>query len=169
MKHLFLLFAGVCVSVVMWSCGTSGTAASTSSVRSDTRSLQGDRTTSTSRVEMSDNDASNYTDIYAYIRTRVPDAMRGPVSVNSAPDGPMYIVDGIQVSDISYLRPIDVYSIESVRGSGTAIYGFRAVGGVIVITTKSAQMQKEADARERQAAKEARRAAREAKREAKKK
>ena len=156
MKHWILLVAGVCIGIVCGSCGTSGTAASASS---DARALQNDRTTSTSRVEMSDNDASNYTDIYAYIRARVPDARRGPVSVNADADGPMYIVDGIQVNDISYLRPIDVYSIESVRGSGTAIYGFRAVGGVIVITTKSAQIQKEAEKRERQAAREARRAA----------
>jgi|GEM_PF-2582278 len=129
---------------------------------SDMLSQRDDATASTSRVEMSDNDASNYSDIYAYIRARVPDVMRGPVSVNSQPDGPMYIVDGIQTTDISYLRPIDVYSVEGVTGSATAIYGFRAVGGVIVITTKAAHLQKEAEARERREAREARRAEREA-------
>jgi len=133
----------------------------------DLLSQRNDATASTSRVEMSDKDAVNYTDIYAYIRARVPDVMRGPVSVNSTPDGPMYIVDGIQVSDISYLRPIDVYSIEGVKGSATAIYGFRAVAGVIVITTKAAHIQQEAEEQERQAVREARRAAREAKKAAK--
>lgn len=101
--------------------------------------------------------------IYAYIRAHVPDVTCGPVSVNSNPDGPMYIVDGIQVSDISYLSPMDVYSIESVRGSSTAIYGFRAVGGVVVITTKAGHTQKEAEEHNRKVAKEARRAARAAK------
>lgn len=163
MKRLHSILAAVCFGVMVWSCGTSASVGSTSKDRADALSPQGDRTASTSRVEMSDNDAANYTDIYAYIRARVPDVMRGPISVNSNPDGPMYIVDGIQVSDISYLRPMDVYSVESVRGSSTAIYGFRAVGGVIVITTKAAHIQKEAEERERQAARDARRAARAAK------
>ena len=135
---------------------------------SDMLSQRNDATASTSRVEMSDNDAANYTDIYAYIRARVPDVMRGPVSVNSQPDGPMIIVDGIQTADISYLRPMDVYSVEGVKGSATAIYGFRAVGGVIVITTKAAHLQKEAEEREREEARAARRAEREARKEARK-
>ena len=169
MKHSSCLFLVLCAAVLLAGCGAPATVADTSDERSDALSQRNDRTASTTRVEMSDLDASNYTDIYAYIRARVPDAMRGPVSVNSNVDGPMYIVDGIQVSDIGYIQPMDVYSVESVRGSSTAIYGFRAVGGVIVITTKAAHMQKEAEERERQEAREARRAAREAKRAAKKK
>lgn len=135
---------------------------------SDLLSQRNDETAPTSRVEMSENDASNYTDIYAYIRARVPDVMRGPISVNSQPDGPMFIVDGIQTTDISYLRPIDIHSVEGVKGSATAIYGFRAAGGVIVITTKAAHIQREAEERERRAVKEARRAEREAKKAARK-
>lgn len=161
MKRYIFLILFVCVG--LWSCGTSSSATGYSPDRTDALSQRTDATAPVAHVEMSDNDASNYTDIFAYIRARVPDAMRGPSSVNANPDGPMYIVDGIQTPDISYLRPIDVYSIESVRGSATAIYGFRAAGGVIVITTKAAHLQKEAEDRERREAKAARKAARAAK------
>ncbi len=62
--------------------------------------------------------------------------IRGTASV-SVNNTPLYIVDGIPISDLS---PLNAGNIESVNvlksAASTAIYGSRAANGVIVITTK---------------------------------
>lgn len=51
---------------------------------------------------------------------------------------PLYIVDGFQVDDISYLANNDIESIEVLKdASSSAIYGARAANGVVMVTTKS--------------------------------
>lgn len=51
--------------------------------------------------------------------------------------GPLYIVDNVIVNDISYLGPNDIDNITILKdASSAAIYGVRAAGGVILITTK---------------------------------
>ncbi|MEG0464709.1 TonB-dependent receptor, partial [Bacteroides sp.] len=51
---------------------------------------------------------------------------------------PLYIVDGFQVNDISYLANSDIESIEVLKdASSAAIYGARAANGVVMVTTKS--------------------------------
>jgi TonB-linked SusC/RagA family outer membrane protein len=61
--------------------------------------------------------------------------IRGVGSVNDAND-PLYVVDGIPVSDINYLNPSDIASIEVLKdASATAIYGSRASNGVVLVTT----------------------------------
>lgn len=51
---------------------------------------------------------------------------------------PLYIVDGLKVSDISYLDPNSVQSMEILKDAATAaIYGAEAGNGVILITTKT--------------------------------
>jgi TonB-linked SusC/RagA family outer membrane protein len=61
--------------------------------------------------------------------------VRGVGSVNDAND-PLYVVDGIPVSDINYLNPSDISSIEILKdASATAIYGSRASNGVVLVTT----------------------------------
>ena len=58
-------------------------------------------------------------------------------SSNSASD-PLYIVDGLQVSGISYLDPNVIESIEVLKDAASAaIYGAQAGNGVILITTKT--------------------------------
>ena len=136
--------------------------------RANALSPVGDETASTSRHELSERDNSNYTDIYAYIRAHVPDAMRGPISVNSGVDHPLYVVDGIQVNSLDGINPIDVYSVEAVRDASAAIYGFRGVAGVILITTKAAHSAREAEIQRRVEEKAARKAAKEARKAAKK-
>lgn len=50
---------------------------------------------------------------------------------------PLYIVDGFEVSDISYLANQDIKSVDVLKdASASAIYGARAANGVILITTK---------------------------------
>lgn len=62
--------------------------------------------------------------------------IRGVGTINGA--SPIYVVDGVIVSDISFLNPNDVASTEILKdASATAIYGSRGANGVILITTKS--------------------------------
>lgn len=51
---------------------------------------------------------------------------------------PLYIVDGFQVDNVSYLANSDIESLEILKdASSAAIYGARAANGVVMITTKS--------------------------------
>ena len=50
---------------------------------------------------------------------------------------PLYIVDGLKVTDISYLDPSSIKSMEILKDAASAaIYGAEAGNGVILITTK---------------------------------
>ena len=64
--------------------------------------------------------------------------IRGLSSNNSDASEPLYIVDGLEVSNISYLDPAIIKSMEILKdGASAAIYGAEAGNGVILITTKS--------------------------------
>lgn len=66
--------------------------------------------------------------------------LRGPTSINGSGrgQGPLYIVDGVLLgSSIADLNPADIESVEIVKGAAAStLYGSRAAGGVISITTK---------------------------------
>ncbi|MDE7346368.1 MAG: TonB-dependent receptor [Muribaculaceae bacterium] len=63
--------------------------------------------------------------------------IRGKSSINSSVT-PLYVVDGVQTSDISFLNPQDIERIDILKdASSTAIYGSRATAGVVIVTTKS--------------------------------
>lgn len=65
--------------------------------------------------------------------------IRGVGSIGSSSD-PLFIVDGLPTTDISFINPADIQSMTVLKdASAAAIYGARASGGVIVITTKSGQ------------------------------
>jgi TonB-linked SusC/RagA family outer membrane protein len=50
---------------------------------------------------------------------------------------PLFVVDGVWYSDISFLNPADIENITVLKdASSTAIYGIRAANGVILISTK---------------------------------
>lgn len=62
--------------------------------------------------------------------------IRGVGTFNN--NSPLYIVDGMYMSDINYLNPNDIESIDVLKdASSAAIYGSRAANGVIIVTTKS--------------------------------
>ena len=104
-------------------------------------------TTSVSKVSVRNEDLGGYTDIGEYLRGRVPGLMvqkngdtykytiRGMNSINS-PTDPLFIVDGTPVSDINYLNPRDIKSVEVLKDASASIYGSRGACGVILITTK---------------------------------
>jgi len=51
---------------------------------------------------------------------------------------PLYVVDGVITTDIKFLSPNDIASMEILKdASATAIYGSRGANGVILITTKT--------------------------------
>lgn len=64
--------------------------------------------------------------------------LRGMASVNAG-KGPLVVIDGMPGGDIRSVLPEDVLSIDVLKdASAGAIYGTRAAGGVILITTRNA-------------------------------
>ncbi len=62
--------------------------------------------------------------------------VRGVGSISKSAD-PIYILDGIQVTDINGIQPQDIESFQVLKdASATAIYGANGSNGVIIITTK---------------------------------
>lgn len=68
-------------------------------------------------------------------------SLRGAVSTNSA--SPLVIVDGVEYSDgingLRLLNSADIESINFLKDASAAIYGSKAAGGVVLITTKRAK------------------------------
>ncbi len=53
---------------------------------------------------------------------------------------PLIIVDGLPMSDLNDINPVDIESIEVLKdATSSAIYGARAANGVILVTTKRAK------------------------------
>ncbi|MEX0680122.1 MAG: TonB-dependent receptor [Balneolales bacterium] len=52
-------------------------------------------------------------------------------------DQPLYVIDGLITSSMSFVNPRDIESIEILKDASTAaIYGNRAANGVVLVTTK---------------------------------
>ena len=65
--------------------------------------------------------------------------VRGGGSITQSND-PLYIVDGVQVSDISDIPADNIESVDVLKdGASTAIYGARGANGVILVTTKGSK------------------------------
>ncbi len=63
--------------------------------------------------------------------------IRGVNSINSGNE-PLYVVDGITISDLTSVNIDDIESIQVLKdASSAAIYGARGANGVILVTTKS--------------------------------
>lgn len=119
--------------------------------------------------------AQQYSDIFEYIRGKVPGVQVGQagpgempkiiirgVGTNSDQTQPLFIVDGLQVESIASIDPNNIYQIDIIKDGTSSIYGMQGANGVIMVTTKSAVHAQEAEAA-------AKKAARQAKKEAKKK
>lgn len=117
--------------------------------------------------------AQQYSDIFEYIRGRVPGVQVGQagpgempriiirgVGTNSDQTQPLFIVDGLQVESIASIDPNNVYQIDIIKDGTSSIYGMQGANGVIMITTKSAVHAQEAEAAAKKAAKQAKREAR---------
>ncbi|MDP4241026.1 MAG: TonB-dependent receptor, partial [Bacteroidota bacterium] len=63
--------------------------------------------------------------------------VRGNTSITASND-PLYVVDGVPMSEINFLSPNDIESMQILKdASSAAIYGSRASNGVVLITTKT--------------------------------
>lgn len=67
--------------------------------------------------------------------------LRGASSINSV--DPLIIIDGVPAisnTEFSSLNPNDIESVSVLKDASAAIYGSRAAGGVILVTTKKGKM-----------------------------
>ncbi len=62
--------------------------------------------------------------------------IRGNRSIGAG-NGPLFIVDGIQTSNIDNINPNDIESMEFLKdASSTAIYGWQGANGIVIVSTK---------------------------------
>jgi len=114
---------------------------------------------------------TGYTNIFDFMRGKVPGVYIGPAAPGSMPDiiirgkssilssnQALIVVDGMETADITDLNPQDVHSIKVLKDSSASLYGVRGANGVIEITTKGAQESRAREAEEKAAAREAARA-----------
>ena len=103
-------------------------------------------TTAVSNVKVRRNEAQTYSNIYDYLRGRVPGVqvtsdnriiIRG-IGTNSNNTDPLILVDGVETTDISTLDPIYVKSVDVIKDGSSAIYGMQGANGVIIIKTVGA-------------------------------
>jgi len=65
--------------------------------------------------------------------------IRGAGTIGNA--NPLYVVDGVITSDITYLNPSDIAAVDVLKdAASSAIYGINGANGVVLITTKSGKM-----------------------------
>ena len=139
-------------------------------------------TYSVNQLDIDEKEIVSYTDIWEYMRGRVPGVTIGPPEAGKTPSitvrginsinlstQPLIMVDGVETDDPSVLNPNDIGSVSVLKDASAAIYGTRGGNGVILITTKSSQEQARLEAKAKKEAREAARAAREAKKAERKK
>jgi len=96
-----------------------------------------------SHLEQENNEFCNYLNIFDLIRGRFPGVavsngavvIRGVNSINLSSEA-LYVVDGVIMSDISWVRPCEVRSIDVLKDGISAMYGSRGANGVVVIETR---------------------------------
>jgi hypothetical protein len=88
-------------------------------------------------------DYSNYTSIYDIIQNEFTTLKIVGTEVHTsrttsffASQQVLYVVDGMIVSDISYISPMDVVKIEFVDDASSAEYGMLGANGVLKITLR---------------------------------
>ena len=126
------------VLLLVSSCGASRQAGRAD----DVRQASDLETNSIGRVDMKN--AETYTNIYDYLRGRVPGVeivgtsirIRG-ISTTGNTDA-LIILDGMEVSDISDINPMDIKSVEVLKDAASTMYGMRGANGVVIIKTKGA-------------------------------
>ena len=103
--------------------------------------------TSVSNVKVKRNEAQTYSNMYDYLRGRVPGVQVTPdnriiirgLGTNSSYSDPLILVDGVEVTDLSGIDPAFVESVDVIKDGSSAIYGMQGANGVIIIKTKSAK------------------------------
>ena len=142
-KIISLLALAACLA----GCGASGRFTSHESEAVDVGYGVQERdqvTTSVSKVKVRKTEAQTYSDMYAYLRGRVPGVqvtmdnriiIRG-IGTNSNATDPHILVDGVETTDLSGLDPSFVESVDVIKDGSSAIYGMQGANGVIIIKTR---------------------------------
>ena len=143
MKRLLLLAS---VALLAAGCGTSNRVVQENDVVDIGYGVvdRKDVTTSVSRLNVERNEVQTYSNIYDYLRGRVPGVTVGAdnkiiirgVGTNTSSTDPLILVDGVPMTDISGINPTDVESVDVIKDGSSAIYGMQGANGVIIITTR---------------------------------
>lgn len=108
---------------------------------------QQDLTYAMSHLEQENNEYCNFSNIFDLIKGRFPGVtvtrtaiggavyIRGATSINLSSEA-LYVVDGGVTSNIEWIHPCDVRSIDVLKDGMAAIYGARGANGVVIIETK---------------------------------
>ncbi|MFN8256902.1 MAG: TonB-dependent receptor plug domain-containing protein [Bacteroidales bacterium] len=85
-------------------------------------------------------DYSIYTDIYTLIKAKFPFVQIHNQVITIEPQtfgtgSVLMLVDGNEVTDISFVQPRNVISLQVLKGPETSIYGMKGANGVIIIKT----------------------------------
>jgi len=94
------------------------------------------------------NDFCNYSNVFTLLKGKFPGVtiktnsmgtdgvfVRGDKSMFGDNEA-IYVVDGVRVSDISFVNPCEMATIDVLKDGGAALYGSQAANGVVVIETK---------------------------------
>jgi TonB-dependent SusC/RagA subfamily outer membrane receptor len=100
-------------------------------------------TTSVSSIDVANQKRAQYQNIYDMIAGTAPGVqvsgksirIRG-VSSMLLSNEPLFIVNGMEATDISNIPPNDVASISVLKGAAASIYGSKGANGVILIKLK---------------------------------
>lgn len=100
--------------------------------------------TTQSITETTDKNAAIYTNIYDMIRGRlagVTVSMDNKITIRGTnsffySSEPLFIVDGIVVSSINEILPINVKSLNVLKGADASAYGMQGSNGVLIIKSK---------------------------------
>ena len=141
MKKLVFLFA---LAACLVGCGPSRYVRENDSVDIGYGTQDRDHlSTSVSNVKVKKNEAQTYSNMYDYLRGRVPGVqvtsdnriiIRG-IGTNSNNTDPLILVDGVEVTDLSNIDPAFVKSVDVIKDGSSAIYGMQGANGVVSIKT----------------------------------
>jgi len=99
-------------------------------------------TTEVNRIKGQQSRYQSYPNIYEMIRGEVPgvDVVDKSIRIRNAfsyqlSTEPLFVVDGMIVPRIDDISPLDVKSIEVLKGASASVYGARGANGVLLITT----------------------------------
>jgi TonB-dependent SusC/RagA subfamily outer membrane receptor len=102
-----------------------------------------DLTLSVGKVKGSGDRYSSYSNIYDMLRGTVAGVQVNGKTITiqglgttNANNQPLFVVDGIIVSSIDEIQPVQVKSVEVLKGASASIYGSRGANGVLLITLK---------------------------------
>jgi|WetSurMetagenome_2_1015567.scaffolds.fasta_scaffold00067_10 TonB-dependent SusC/RagA subfamily outer membrane receptor len=102
-----------------------------------------DLTMPVNQVNASGDKYSSYSTIYEMLKGTVAGVqvigknitIQG-LGTNNSNNQPLFVVDGIIVSGVDDIQPIQVKSVEVLKGASASIYGSRGANGVLIITLK---------------------------------